>query len=89
MKFNFTNNNINEINDEAIILGVFKDDISSKQDLIENVDLSSILNLGDFTGKKKQLMLLYNVKGMESKRLLLVGLGKKNSNHQSQDLFLR
>ena len=77
MKFNFTNNNINEINDEAIILGVFKDDISSKQDLIENVDLSSILNLGDFTGKKKQLMLLYNVKGMESKRLLLVGLGKK------------
>ena len=77
MKFNFTNNNINEINDEAIVLGVFKDDISSKQDLIENVDLSSILNLGDFTGKKKQLMLLYNVKGMESKRLLLVGLGKK------------
>ena len=77
MKFNFTNNNINEINDEAIVLGVFKDDISSKQDLIENVDLSSILNLGDFTGKKKQLMLLYNVKGMETKRLLLVGLGKK------------
>lgn len=77
MKFNFTNNSINEINDEAIVLGVFKDDISSKQDLIENVDLSSILNLGDFTGKKKQLMLLYNVKGMESKRLLLVGLGKK------------
>ena len=62
MKFNFTNNSINEINDEAIVLGVFKDDISSKQDLIENVDLSSILNLGDFTGKKKQLMLLYNVK---------------------------
>lgn len=77
MKFNFTNNSINEINDEAIVLGVFKDDISSKQDLIENVDLSSILNLGDFTGKKKQLMLLYNVKGMETKRLLLVGLGKK------------
>ena len=77
MKFNFTNNNINEINDEAIVLGVFKDDISSKQDLIENVDLSSILNLGDFTGKKKQLMLLYNVEGMETKRLLLVGLGKK------------
>ena len=77
MKFNFTNNSINEINDEAIVLGVFKEDISSKQDLIENVDLSSILNLGDFTGKKKQLMLLYNVKGMETKRLLLVGLGKK------------
>ncbi len=77
MKFNFSNNNINEINDEAIVLGVFKDDISSKQDLIENVDLSSILNLGDFTGKKKQLMLLYNVEGMETKRLLLVGLGKK------------
>ena len=77
MKFNFSNKNINEINDEAIVLGVFKDDISSKQDLIENVDLSSILNLGDFTGKKKQLMLLYNVEGMETKRLLLVGLGKK------------
>ena len=79
MKFNFTNNNINEINDEAIVLGVFKDDISSKQDLIENVDLSSILNLGDFSGKKKQLMLLYNVEGMETKRLLLVGLGKKEN----------
>ena len=55
MKFNFSNNNINEINDEAIVLGVFKDDISSKQDLIENVDLSSILNLGDFSGKKKTI----------------------------------
>ncbi len=77
MKFNFSNKNINEINDEAIVLGVFKDDISSKQDLIENVDLSSILDLDDFTGRKKQLMLLYNVKGMETKRLLLVGLGKK------------
>ena len=77
MKFNFSNKKINEINDEALVLGVFKDDISSKQDLIENVDLSSILNLGDFTGKKKQLMLLYNVEGMETKRLLLVGLGKK------------
>ena len=79
MKFNFSNKNINEINDEAIVLGVFKDDISSKQDLIENVDLSSILNLGDFSGKKKQLMLLYNVEGMETKRLLLVGLGKKEN----------
>ena len=77
MKFNFSNNKINEINDEALVLGVFEDDISSKQDLIENIDLSSILNLGDFTGKKKQLMLLYNVEGMETKRLLLVGLGKK------------
>ncbi len=77
MKFNFSNKKINEINDEALVLGVFKDDISSKQDLIENVDLSSILDLGDFTGRKKQLMLLYNVEGMETKRLLLVGLGKK------------
>ncbi len=72
MKFNFSNKKINEINDEALVLGVFKDDISSKQDLIENVDLSSILNLGDFTANKKQLMLLYNVKGMKTKRLLLV-----------------
>ena len=77
MKFNFSNKKINEINDEALVLGVFKDDISSKQDLIENVDLSSILNLGDFTANKKQLMLLYNVEGMKTKRLLLVGLGKK------------
>ncbi|MHA2251550.1 MAG: leucyl aminopeptidase [Candidatus Kariarchaeaceae archaeon] len=77
MKLSANENNIETLDVDAIIIGKYEGlesggAFSRLKDRFED-----ILNLGDFEGKKKQKTLLYNMPGINAKRVVLVGLGKK------------
>ena len=75
MNYSATENTVDTIDVEAVILGYYEDDHGSAGKFIDS--LQPILAHGDFKGKFKQKLLFYNIEGLNSKRLLLVGLGKK------------
>ncbi len=73
MEFKTSSDTISSISTDGIIVAYYEDSNSlSFDDAIKE-----IISLGDFTGKFKQKLMLYNVSGVTSKRVLLVGLGKK------------
>jgi leucyl aminopeptidase len=65
---------LNEVSTELLGVGVFEDE-SPPDPLRAVADAAS----GDFSGKKGQTVLLYAGDAVESKRLLLVGLGKRGA----------
>jgi len=82
MKIRAVKENLCKIKDEVIVLGVFEGKKSLGEQTLE-VDtriaglIKKVIASGDFTGKFNQKKLLYIVKGIKSKRVLLAGLGKE------------
>lgn len=65
---------IEEIESDAVILGYFEE--NDEREILKQSN--DIFELGDFKGKYKQKLILYNLEGIKAKRVLLVGLGKKD-----------
>jgi len=82
MKIMAVKGNLCEIKDEVIVLGIFDGKKSFSKQVLE-IDSSmgglirKVISSGDFKGKYNQKKLLYTVKGINSKRILLAGLGKE------------
>lgn len=67
----------------CVVVGVFEDgklsDAAHILDKAANHRLSDIIALGDMNGKASTTLLLHNVPGISSERVLLVGLGKQEA----------
>ncbi|QCI22225.1 leucyl aminopeptidase [Buchnera aphidicola] len=82
MKLLVKNCTLDKVKTDCIIVGLFdsyKFSISAEylNDCSDGY-ITSLLKLGDIKGKLGEMMLLYNVPKIFSKRVLLVGLGEKN-----------
>ena len=76
----------NEIRADILILPLFEEystDIYADLDLLVNGLVSTVINSKDFTGKHGQTMLL-PVKHINSSRLLLAGMGKRDQISQER-----
>lgn len=82
MKIRVKKERIERVRDEIIVVGVFEDKrrlagAAAEVDRYTGRMVKEVLGCGDFKGKLYQTMLLYAKKGLNTKRLLLVGLGKE------------
>jgi len=62
-------------NDSNAILG----DAAKELDKASNKALSAVIKSGDFDGSLEQTQVLYNLAGIESSRVLMLGCGEKDS----------
>jgi leucyl aminopeptidase len=74
--------NITEQKADAIVLNLFEGVITpggatGAVDQVLNGQISTLIANGDFTGKFKQLSILYPTNGITAPRIILVGLGKQ------------
>ncbi|QNS02041.1 MAG: leucyl aminopeptidase [Buchnera aphidicola (Pentalonia nigronervosa)] len=72
---------------DCIIIGIFDSneltDSGNYLDKCSNGYITSLIKLGDITGKIGQTLLLYNIPHVCATRILLVGCGKKNTINKS------
>ena len=69
---------------DGIILGMDEGQTVKSASSRIMTDLDATLSLGDFSGKKKEIMVLYNLPSIKAKRVVLVGLGKSEEvNHEA------
>ncbi|CAK0779364.1 hypothetical protein CCP4SC76_6860002 [Gammaproteobacteria bacterium] len=65
----------------CLVLGLFEKkrlgEAAQRVDKASNGFLSEVLKTGDILGEEGQTLMLYQVPGIESERVLLVGLGKR------------
>ena len=80
MEFNIKNGNPQNQSADCVVVGVFEgnqlSDAASELELATNNALSNVLKNGDFDGKVGATLLLHQLAGIESTRVMLVGLGK-------------
>jgi leucyl aminopeptidase len=72
-----------ELEDHAICLGIFQNQKQLKEELKEldsilSGAITGLFEAHDFTGKLNQIALIYTQGRIKSKRVILVGLGKKD-----------
>ena len=83
MQFSAKSGNPTKARTHCIVTGVYGDnelsDIAKLLDKASNRSLSKILKRGDMTGKVGQTLLLHDVAGVTASRVLVVGLGKRES----------
>lgn len=77
MKLLTDNQPIETIDLDGIVIGVFKNNIFGDAAGRISSALQPFLDLNDFEGKKKTKAVLYNIAGVKSPRVILVGLGEK------------
>ena len=82
MRVSVKKGRLTEIEDHAICFGVFQDQKLLRGELKEldtalSGTISDFLEAGDFRGKLNQTTLIYTKGKLESKRVILVGLGKR------------
>ncbi len=82
MQYTFQNEtNAATLSADCVVVGIFQDSaLSAAAALLDEAsqgELSTLLALGDFNGKKNETYLHYPRSGVNAKRLLLVGLGKR------------
>jgi len=81
MEFSIKNGNSEKQRNDCVIVGVFESrklsEAAEAIDLASDGYLSTILRRGDMEGKLASTLLLHNVPGIFSDRVLLVGLGKE------------
>ena len=74
--------NAAEVAADCVVVGVYKDGLlSSAADQLNNSSqgkLREFIDLGDFSGKKNETYLHYQLAGCAAQRVLLVGLGNKS-----------
>ncbi|MHA2089929.1 MAG: leucyl aminopeptidase [Candidatus Kariarchaeaceae archaeon] len=69
---------------DGIILGMDEGQTVKSASLRIKADLDTPLSLGDFSGKEKEIMVLYNIPSVNAERVVLVGLGKSEEvNHET------
>lgn len=83
MQFSARSGNPEKARTHCIVTGVYSDnelsDIAKLLDKASNRSLSKILKRGDMNGKVGQTLLLHDVAGVMANRVLVVGLGKRES----------
>jgi leucyl aminopeptidase len=81
IEFSIKNDNPLKLQSDCVIIGVYEDKkLSGAAQAVETASagyLSNILKRGDFDGKADTTLMLHNVPGTASERVLLVGLGKE------------
>ena len=81
MEFSIKNGNSEKQRNDCVIVGVFEhrklSDAAEAIDAVSDGFLSSILRRGDMDGKLASTVILHNVPGTLSDRVLLVGCGKE------------
>lgn len=82
MKFSVKSIEMEKIKTDCIIIGIFECNklkgIAQQLDLLSNGCISNIFNAGDITGQLNHVVLLNNIKNINSKRILLIGCGKEH-----------
>ena len=80
VEFSIKNDNLVKQQNDCVIIGVYEDkklsDAAQAIDVASAGYLSNILKRGDMDGKADTTLILHNVPGIVSERVLLVGLGK-------------
>ena len=78
IKISDRKNSLANIGTDCIAIGIFENGILSTaaEELDHQKAISAALKSGDITGKAGSSLLLYNLKGISSPRILLIGLGK-------------
>ena len=83
IEFSIKNGNPENLVSDCVIVGVYESRILSDAaqaiDLASSGYISNILKCGDMDGKLETTLMLHSVPGIESGRVLLVGLGKESS----------
>jgi leucyl aminopeptidase len=81
MDFNIKSGNPEKQRTACVIVGVFESrrlsPAAKEIDAVSKKYLSNLIRRGDMDGKKGQYLLLHNVPGMISDRVLLIGCGKE------------
>lgn len=74
--------NAAELSTDCVIAGVYQDgELSTAAEQLDSASggkISAFVELGDFSGKKNETYMHYQLDGVKASRLLLVGLGKKS-----------
>jgi len=88
MEFSIKNGNPEKQRINCAIVGVFEgnklSDAAKELDKAADKAISAILKNGDFEGKLNSCMVLHQLSGVESDRVLLVGLGKQDEFTEKQ-----
>ncbi|QFQ32189.1 leucyl aminopeptidase [Buchnera aphidicola] len=83
MNFFLENFDLNVVQTDCIVVGIFKSlELTSSADILNkysNDYISKLIHQGDINGEIGTNLLLYNVPNIISKRILLVGCGEKNN----------
>jgi leucyl aminopeptidase len=81
MEFSIKNDNPEKLHSDCVIIGVFESrKLSNAAQVVDAASagyLSNILKRGDMDGKVDATLMLHDVPGIASQRVLLVGLGKE------------
>lgn len=88
MEFSIKNGNPEKQRINCAVVGVFEgnklSDAAKELDKAADKAISAILKNGDFEGKLNSCMVLHQLSGVESDRVLLVGLGKQDEFTEKQ-----
>ncbi|CAN4266031.1 PepB Leucyl aminopeptidase [Methylophilaceae bacterium] len=88
MEFSIKNGNPEKQRINCAVVGVFEgnklSDAAKELDKAADKAISAILKNGDFEGKLNSCMVLHQLSGVESDRVLLVGLGKQDEFAEKQ-----
>ena len=78
IKISDRKNSLATIRTDCIVIGILENGVLSAaaKELDHQKAISAALKSGDITGKAGSSLLLYNLKGISSPRILLIGLGK-------------
>ncbi|NVM04384.1 MAG: leucyl aminopeptidase [Candidatus Helarchaeota archaeon] len=82
MKIEVEKNSLLNVDAESLVIGIFEN-IEDSKHLIDEIDakldgsINERIEIGDFKGKMGQISTIYTRKKIPAKRILLVGLGKK------------
>ena len=81
MDFNIKSGDPEKQRTACVVVGVFESrrlsDAAKAIDSVSNKYLSNLIRRGDMNGKRGQMLLLHNVPGMISDRVMLIGCGKE------------
>lgn len=88
MEFSIKNDNPVKQQSDCVIIGVYEEkklsDAAQAVDAASAGYLSNIMKRGDMDGKADTTLMLHNVSGIASERVLLVGLGKESDFAEKQ-----
>ena len=83
MKFSIKSGNPEKLRSACVVVGIYEDrklsDAAKRIDAVSKKYLTKLMHQGDMDGKLGTTLLLHGVAGVESPRVLLVGLGSEKA----------
>ena len=83
MKYTVKTSALHTLSTQCLVLGVYENNtLPSSTTVIDKVTRKAIskkIKAGDITGKLGQTLLLHDLDGVNAKRVLLTGFGKKSA----------